>query len=203
MQAVQNIFRNFFARRLRGAAGYGIIGHMKVYVVRHCSTECSEKKIYCGSTDIPLSARGEREAERLKELAAGYDFGVIFSSPLIRARQTAEALACARDIPIIYDGRLAERRFGDLEQTSCESTEGKACRYSIARRYPNGESNLQVAARIYRFLDEATAKHADGNICIVSHGSACRLIRTYFKDMTDEEFYAYSHPNGTIEEYEL
>ena len=41
------------------------------------------------------------------------------------------------------------------------------------------------------------------NVLLVSHGSACRIIRSYFVEMTDEEFYAYSQPNGSIVEYEF
>lgn len=176
---------------------------MKVFVVRHCTTEYNEKRIYCGSTDIPLSDIGLDEAKRLSEISKQYNFDLVFCSPLTRAKQTAEALLCGRNIPVIYDNRLTERSFGDFEEKSVDREDGKVCRYSFAVKYPNGESNLQVAARIYRFLDEVKEKYSGKNILIVSHGSVCRIIRTYFQDMTDDEFYSYSHRNGTIEEYEL
>lgn len=176
---------------------------MKLYVARHCSTECSEKKIYCGSTDISLSPRGTEEARALTEKAKEYDFDVVISSPLLRARETALAIVGERNIPILYDERLKERSFGALEGTSVEAPEGKIYRYSFALQYPGGESNLQVAARVYDFLGEAKKKYADKNLFIVSHGSACRIIRSYFRQMTDEEFYSFSQQNGTIEEYEL
>ena len=152
---------------------------MKFYVVRHCSTVRSEQKIFCGSTDIPLSPRGEEEAERLSALRLSPD--VIFSSPLLRARQTAEAIAGGH-IPVLLDARL---------------------RRNMGLKYPNGESYLDVAARIYPFLGKIGARFAGKTVCLVSHGSACRVIRAYFKEMTDGEFYAYSQPNGSVEEYEL
>ncbi len=176
---------------------------MKLYVVRHCSTECSEKKIYCGSSDIPLSPRGEQEAEALTERAKGYRFDLLISSPLLRARQTAFAIAGESGVPVLFEERLKERNFGAFEGTSVEAPEGKVYRYSFALQYPSGESNLQVAARVYAFLGELKEKYAGKDIFIVSHGSACRIIRSYFKQMTDEEFYRFSQPNGTIEEYEL
>lgn len=176
---------------------------MKIFVVRHCTTEYNEKRIYCGSTDIPLSDIGLSEAKRLSAVSKEYDFDLVLCSPLIRAKQTAEAIVGTRNIPIIYENRLTERDFGDLEEKNVDRADGKICRYSFAVKYPNGESNLQVAARIYRFLDEVKEKYFDKNIFIVSHGSVCRIIRTYFKNMTDEEFYSYSHRNGTIEEYEF
>ena len=177
---------------------------MKVFVVRHCSTEFNEKRIYCGRTDILLSAVGLDEAKRLfSELSKRYDFDLVFCSTLKRARQTAAAIVGSRNISIIYDKRLTERRFGDFEEQSVDRPDGKVCRYSFAVKYPNGESNLQVAARIFRFLDEIKEQYSGKNILIVSHGSVCRIIRTYFLDMTDEEFYSYSHRSGAIEEYEF
>ncbi len=176
---------------------------MNFYVVRHCSTEYSEKKIYCGSTDAPLSDLGRVEAAQLSVAAKKYDFDVIISSPLLRARETAEALSVGKEIPVLYDERLRERDFGVFEQTSCARPDGLACRYSFVRKYPGGESNAQVAARIYFFLDEVKKAYAGRNVCLVSHGSACRIIRSYFKEMSDEEFYAYSQPNGSIEVYTL
>lgn len=178
-------------------------GHIKIFVVRHCTTEYNEKMIYCGTTDIPLSDVGRREAKRLAAISSSYDFDVAYSSPLIRATETARAIIGERGIPVIFDERLKERNFGDHEQTDVARSDGKVCRYSFAVKYPNGESNLQVAARVYGFLDEITDNHDGKNILIVSHGSVCRIIRTYFTDMTDEQFYAYSHRNGTIEEYEI
>ncbi len=172
---------------------------MKIYVVRHCSTVRSEQKIFCGSTDIPLSPRGEEEAKALASLHLSPD--VILSSPLLRARQTAEAIA-GRKIPILLDGRLRERDFGDFEGTDCARPDGKQYRRNMGLKYPNGESYLDVAARIYPLLDELTARFAGKTVCLVSHGSACRVIRSYFLEMSDEEFYSYSQPNGAVEEYE-
>ena len=173
---------------------------MKLYVVRHCSTVRSEQKIFCGRTDLPLSPRGEQEAERLSALGLSPD--VILSSPLLRARQTAEAIAGGH-IPILFDKRLRERDFGDFEGTCCSRPDGKQYRRNMDLKYPNGESYLDVAARTYPFLDEVRARFAGKTLCLVSHGSACRVIRSYFVEMTDAEFYSYSQPNGAVEEYEL
>ncbi len=175
---------------------------MEIYVVRHCSTECSEKRIYCGVSDVPLSPAGLSEAERLRARADEFPIAAVVSSPLLRARRTAEALVGGRDIPIFLDARLAERNFGALEGTSCAREDGKRFRFSFARRYPGGESNLDVAVRVYAFLQEVLAR-AEHDVALVSHGSACRIIRTYFKEMSDEEFYAYSQPPGSVEVYEV
>lgn len=175
---------------------------MKCYVVRHCTTDCSAKKIYCGRADVPLSKEGNAEAERLGGLWKDIPFDLVISSPLLRARKTAEAIAKSRNAPLLLDDRLKERDFGVFEGTDAEREDGKIFRYNFAMKYPNGESNLEVAARIYAFLNEIALKYAQKTVVLVSHGSACRLIRSYFVPMTDEEFYAYSQPNGSVERYE-
>lgn len=176
---------------------------MRLYVVRHCTTECSAKKIYCGVTDVPLSPEGQREAQRLRDAMRDVKFDLAIASPLLRAKETVAAIVGEREIPILFDDRLKERAFGAFEGRSVEGEEGKPFRYGVAMKYPGGESYFQVAARIYALLDELKEKDAGKNILLVSHGSACRIIRSYFKDMTDEEFYGYSQPNGTVEEYGL
>ena len=72
----------------------------------------------CGSSDIPLSEEGRREAELLRQTAAGLKFDLVISSPMLRARETAEAVVGGRDIPILFDNRLSERMFGAFEGTS-------------------------------------------------------------------------------------
>lgn len=176
---------------------------MKFYVIRHCSTAYSEQKIYCGATDIPLSELGRREAEALTDIMRQYEFDAVVSSPLLRARQTADAVLRAKDVPLWIDPRLGERRFGIFEETSVDRPDGKIFRYSLANRFPGGESYLDVAARVYPLLDELKEQYAGCNVVLVSHGSVCRTIRSYFTDMTDAEFYGFTHPNGAVLEYGL
>ena len=176
---------------------------MKLYVVRHGRTEYNEKRIFCGRTDIPLCEKGREQLSKLASDSLSFDLDVIFSSPLIRAVETATAAAEVCGLPIITDDRLMERNFGDYEGTTVNTDADRECRYNFAYRYPNGESYLNVIARVYNFLDEISEIHFDKNVMIVAHGGVCRTIRTYFYDMTDEEFYTFSHPNCSVIEYEL
>lgn len=74
---------------------------------------------------------------------------------------------------------------------------------NFAYRYPDGESMMQVAYRIYGLIDKIKEQHQGKNILIICHGGICRIIRTYFIDMTNDEFFNYTLENGKIEEYEL
>lgn len=71
----------------------------------------------------------------------------------------------------------------------------------FAIKYPNGESMLQVAQRIYNLIDEIKEKYSSKNILLISHGGVCRIIHTYFHDISNEEFYKYVLGNCEIKVY--
>lgn len=62
---------------------------------------------------------------------------------------------------------------------------------------------MQVAYRIYGLIDKIKEQYQGKNILIISNGGICRIIRTYFIDMSNDEFFNYTLENGNLEEYEL
>ena len=88
---------------------------MELYVIRHGQTTWNEKGLLQGSVDIELNESGREVAGKMGEKLEDTPFDVIFSSPLIRAYETACLIRGHRNIPIIRDERLREICFGDLE----------------------------------------------------------------------------------------
>ena len=62
---------------------------------------------------------------------------------------------------------------------------------------------MDVAHRTYGLIEELGERYPEGNVLLVCHGGVCRVINTYFRDMTNEEFFRYSMGNCMLEEYEL
>ena len=62
---------------------------------------------------------------------------------------------------------------------------------------------MQVAYRTYGLIDELRVRYCGKNVLIVCHGGVCRVVNTYFRDMTNEEFFNYSLENCGVEEYEV
>ena len=62
---------------------------------------------------------------------------------------------------------------------------------------------MQVAYRVYGLLEEIIENKADENVLLVCHGGVCRIINTYFKNMTNQEFFEYSPENASVLEYKL
>lgn len=158
--------------------------------VRHGKTAYNERHLLQGQTDIPLSETGIKEAELTRISLLSYSIDEIYTSPLLRAKQTADIIARDRDIPVYLEPALIEMNFGTLEgKCTYESGLGKK-RKMYFTRFPGGENYLDVASRIYPFLKSVEEKHRGENktVLLVGHMGIYRVIRSYFIDMTNEEF---------------
>ena len=176
---------------------------VRLYAVRHGQTEWNVQNKVCGRTDIPLTEQGIAQAEALAEKAKELDIDVIVSSPMIRARRMSDIVSKACNAPIIEDARLIETNFGEYEGIDRYDPKFREQKRQFARKYPGGESMFQVAHRVYGLLEDVKARYDGKSVLLVCHGGVCRIIRTYFEDMTNEEFYGYSPENGVVSEYML
>lgn len=177
---------------------------MKIYSARHGQTEWNSKDVICGITDINLTEKGKKQALELAEKAyAKGDIDVILCSPLKRARETAQAVADKIHKDIIIDERLTEWNYGFYEgkHRTAEGFADSKVAFGV-KMGENGESLLQLAHRIYTILDEVREKYSDKNVLLVCHGGVCRVIETYFHNMTTEEFLNFFMGNCELREYE-
>ena len=62
---------------------------------------------------------------------------------------------------------------------------------------------MQLAGRVYGLLEDVKKRHADKTVLLVCHNGICRVIHSYFHDMTNEEFATFSMDNAALAEYEL
>lgn len=174
-----------------------------LYVARHGQTIWNAQNKVCGITDVELTALGREQAKALAAVVAGRNIDVIISSPLKRAVETSKIVSDLCNIPVLVDERLIEQNYGIYEGVDRKDESFLNNKRNFAYKYPNGESMMQVAYRIYGFIDEIKSKYKNNNVLIISHGGVCRIINTYFKDMTNEAFFHYRLENGEVEEYML
>jgi len=149
-------------------------------LVRHGETVWHAENRYAGVSDVALTPRGEEQAARLAAWARTAGLAAVWSSPLTRARRTAEA--CAGDVPLEVDARLRELDFGEGEGlTSAEMTqrfpEARAAFLDdpAAHPLPGGEDPVAAANRFTECLQEIAADLPDGRVLVVAHSSAIRL----------------------------
>src|SRR5438874_5575955 len=126
-----------------------------VYLARHGETEWSKSGQHTGRTDIPLTAAGEAGAKRIGTRLAGIPFARVFSSPLQRARRTAELAGFAPEI----DPELLEWDYGDCEGRKTVEIRQTMPGWDLFRDgAPNGESVRQIADRADRVVPRLKAR---------------------------------------------
>lgn len=179
------------------------MGHM--YFVRHGQTTWNLEKKVCGATDVPLTELGHSQAEETgrKILEAGIQADEILYSPLVRAADTALRISAITGIPASVEPRLKEQCFGKWEGTPNSAEEFQIAKQSFLCRFDGGESMFQMAQRIYNLLDEIKAESDEKTVMIVAHNGISRVIESYFRDMTNEEFARFGVKNCEIMKYEF
>lgn len=165
-----------------------------IYVVRHGETEWNAINKVLGRTDMPLNEKGIKQAQELARSLKDLKIDVFLCSPLRRARQTADAISDETGMQYKIDDRLIEQDFGSFEGADRFDAEYQAAKREYFARYPDGESYFDMAARIFPLIKELSGKNA----LLVTHGGVCRIIRSYFEDMGNEEFVQFAQRNCGI-----
>ena len=98
---------------------------------------------------------------------------------------------------------MIEQNYGIFEGLDRKNPDFLANKRQFATRYPGGESMLDMAGRIYPLLREIKEKYPDKTVLLACHGGVCRVIRSFFLPMTNEEFASYSPENCSLECYKL
>jgi len=158
---------------------------MRLYLIRHGETDWNTQKRLQGSADIPLNRNGRELARLTAEGLRDVQFDLIYTSPLIRAKETAEILREERDIPILVDDRLKEIYFGGYEGHSCDRSENSEIEPGVLAFFTDpanyvpidgGESIAELCERTTEFLNEiiANPNYKDMTILISGHGTVVK-----------------------------
>ncbi len=142
-------------------------------MVRHGETEWSKSGQHTGSTDIDLTAEGEAAARAIGQRLQGESFDVLLTSPLQRARRTAE-LAGFGDV-LEVDANLREWDYGEYEGRRTVDIRETLQGWSIwTHPAEEGESLAEVAARADAVVARIQAQ--DGRVLVFSHGHFSRVL---------------------------
>ncbi|MDR2787903.1 MAG: histidine phosphatase family protein [Candidatus Accumulibacter sp.] len=178
---------------------------LRICLIRHGQTAWNAESRIQGQRDLPLDETGLAQAEALARRLADRHFAAIYSSDLLRARQTARPLARPHGLPVRLDAELRERNFGCCEgKTREEIRAGDAvvAEMLTARRpeyvLPGGESLRQHLDRITACLSRLTRRHAGQSIAVVSHGGVLDLIHRRAHGMSIEQPRDFPLPNASI-----
>ena len=139
-----------------------------VYLARHGETEWTISRRHTGTTDLPLTPRGERNARSLGGRLKGMTFAHVFTSPLQRASRTCELAGFGPRAAV--DPDLVEWNYGDYEGLTTADIRKRRPGWDIFRDgCPNGESVAEVAARADRVIARLRALEGDALLFSSSH----------------------------------
>ena len=167
-----------------------------LFLLRHGATEWSESGQHTGLTDIPLTEQGEEEARGLAPLLVGRSFALVLSSPLARARRTAE-LAGLTDIKT--DPDLLEWDYGTVEGlTTAEMREDEPDWTVFSGEIAQGETAAQVGARVDRVI--ARSRAAGGDVLGAGHGHCLRILAARWVGLEPRAGRLFHLASGTLSE---
>ena len=173
----------------------------KLILVRHGQTEMNVQKLYFGKLDPPLNDLGISQAYQAKEKLLDIDYDIIYSSPLERAKQTAE-ICNYLDKDINYNSKLEEINFGIFEGLTFKE---------ISEKFPDeikkmeenwkdynyitGESPKEMFQRAISFLE--TLDYSKNNL-IIAHWGIINCIISYFVSGSLDTYWKFEIKNGAV-----
>ena len=155
----------------------------RILAVRHGETEWNRDTRIQGHTDIPLNARGRRQAELLAQALRHEPIAAVYASDLSRALETAQAVARTRDQTVATHTGLRERCFGRFEGQTWAELEARWPEDALSwrKRVPDfvptgGESLLQLRERVVATVEALAARHPGEQVMMVAHGGVLDIL---------------------------
>lgn len=142
-------------------------------LVRHGQTDYNLRHLFQGSSDIPLNDTGREQAHHALDAVPDMEWDVVVSSPLLRARETAEIIAADHGIELgPSDPRLAEIDWGYAEGRDVAEMEARF----PTRDFPGREDHQAVADRGYDALEDLERAYPGRRVLVVAHGTIIRFL---------------------------
>ena len=169
---------------------------MRLYIVRHGETDWNKARRVQGHSDIPLNEYGIHLAEQTAEGMKDIHFDLAYTSPLIRAKQTAEIILAGRDIPVLESEGIKELGFGAYEGVCC-SGENRAKESEAIKSFftdtgnyvpaEGGESIQALMERTGNFLRKlcGDASLQGKQILVSPHGAAMTALLNQIRGNLD------------------
>ncbi|MCC6612019.1 MAG: histidine phosphatase family protein [Anaerolineae bacterium] len=154
----------------------------RIIFIRPGETDWNRQSRQQGWVAAPLDARGVQQAEKLAKVVPSIGVGALYSSDLVRAKQTAEIVANRLGLTPTFDERLRERAVGEWQGLTLDEIRDWYPREHMALQYdpdhfciPGGESRMDVQKRVKAALADILPNAPCETIAIISHTTAIRM----------------------------
>jgi broad specificity phosphatase PhoE len=168
---------------------------MEIVLARHGETEWSRDLRHTGRTNIPLTDKGRRQAELLRDSLAGRSFERVLSSPLDRAVETCRLAGVGERAELTDD--LLEWDYGEYEGiTTAQIREGRPGWYLWRDGCPGGETAADVGRRVDRVIGELD--DMEGDAAVFAHGHVLRVLAARWLRLGPESGALLKLDTGTL-----
>lgn len=179
---------------------------MRLLIFRHGETEANVLHLMHKAGDsIGLNDVGRQQAFVVARVCKEKGVQAVYSSPELRARETADIISGTICLKTVIIEILRERDWGDWAGKSWAAIDLALENMTLVERYtfvpPNGESWQDVENRLVSTLSSITQKDFE-TVAVVTHGGAMRALMPYLKDEPREKSYDYFFGNGEMVEFE-
>ncbi|MCK5812318.1 MAG: histidine phosphatase family protein [Clostridiales bacterium] len=161
----------------------------KIYIIRHGESLGNISGKFNGITNLALTDKGQKQASCLQNMFTHINYDVIYSSPLLRAFQTAKITINNESKSIKLDKRLQEIDGGLWEQEKWENIPLRWPQEFInwttipeKLQMPEGESMVDFNKRCIKVFNEIINNHINETIVVFSHGTVIKAMQVYFKN---------------------
>jgi len=175
-----------------------------ICITRHGETDWNRRGILQGWFDVPINDLGRSQAQELAASFSGAGFTAIWSSPLIRAHETAEIIAAALHLPppLTHEG-LKERHFGAIQGIPKDELAelNPAMLEQILRRNPagefvGGESMNEFADRILDAYADIGTRHPGERVLVITHGWVMDVVTRHIGGLPRNTILPMKRKNG-------
>lgn len=174
-----------------------------LYLIRHGRTAWNDLGRMQGWSDQPLDDHGRAQAQALARRLSARRFAAIYSSPLLRARATAEIVAAWHGLPVRLDDRLQERNLGEWTGLTFEEARARQPERLLGNGWrllgpPGGDTQASLAARVSAAFDAIVAAHPDETVAVVSHGGALSAYLGHLLGVSPERNVSFAFHNTAV-----
>lgn len=168
---------------------------VKIYLVRHGEAMGNVLEFFQGRTDAEISSKGKMQLDALAQRFKDINIDVIYSSPLKRTIETAEAVNRYHDVPMILNSDIIEINGGRWEgEKWADLPEKFPHEYHLWKteinkfQAPDGESTQQVYDRMKAAVNKIAAENQGKSVAVVSHGMSIKAFLTYADGRTWDNY---------------
>ncbi len=172
----------------------------KLIIIRHGETPWNKEKIFRGRANIELSSEGIKQAQLLAKRLESFKIKVIYTSPLKRAKKTAEIIAQAQNIPVKVVNEFIDISYGKWEGLSLKEVEKKDKKFyhkwlthPEQVKFPQGENLNEVKKRVLPAINKIIEKSKEEVIAIVSHRVVNKIIILSLLGLSEAHFWKIKH----------